>query len=304
MRMKRIVLFSYCLSFSIFLSAQKLHFTDRSNVWQQLYVNLTGPAPVLYYSTYNFIRDSVVGLRQYQLFNFYTTYHGYAGTLVREDTLSKMIYVIDPYNDSEVVLMNYNLAVGDTFNTYCYPVSGQYIVAGIDSTYINATWHKVWHFSRNVGAGFSPWSDVIEGIGCIQTPMFMLGDIGIPGEYYFYVYCYSNSGSVPTISPPVRWLDNNTSCITFPRLLETANSESKSFSLFPNPVSQELTINTGGFAHATVAFTNMMGQTVKTVRIDRQTEIIDVRDIMPGTYRVTVSNEIGIQLHKQISIVR
>ncbi len=292
--MKRILFLLLIVCFSMSLSAQKIHFTDTSNVWKELWPQYNDAYPeLLYYKTFSFIRDSIIDSSHYKLFSFKEEYPGVAISFIREDTILKKVFVRDLANDSDIVFMDYNLKVGDTL-TFAY---NKFAVTGIDSTLIDSIWYKVWTFS-----GEFPYINVnvnvIEGIGCIQDPTYMLWDQRRCVECALpFMYCFSNNGIMPVISPAVSYLDNNlthfldntTSCATFPKLYASSlPTKSDKFSILPNPATTSLTI-TSSDKITSVAFSNLLGQTVYSNYYHNDQVQVDVADLPAGLYLVRIN---------------
>ena len=285
--MKKVLLVILAIYCSISVSAQKIHFTDTSNQWKELHVSATGTAgaPEFYYSSYYFTGDTTLDSFKYRNFHFW------AG-VVREDTILKKVYYRDVYSgDTDVVLMDYNLVVGDTFNiNAAISYSCQYLVTGIDSTLINSKWYKVWHFSRKVGSGLIAWADIIEGIGCIQDPSYMA--FGMPSDgAWDYMYCFSNQGITSPLSPPISFLDNTTSCSYYSTVFTPQLQQNNhKITLYPNPATSTLNIQSTD-AIKEVIITNLLGQTIysKPPTANCKLQTIDVATWPPGIYFVKVN---------------
>ncbi len=293
--MKGLMLIILAIYFSTATLAQKIHFTDTSNVWKELGIFSTGGPVDFQYSTYTFIQDTTIDSIHYKRFNFESGYGGGSCSFFREDTILKKVYVrqyhFDTIRDTDIVLMDYNLNVGDTFSGSYFDTiyKFRYVVAGIDSTLINSVWHKVWHFSRDLGGYYSYWCDVVEGIGCIQNPTYMLEPIGVRGEYSYYMYCFSNSGTTPLLSPRVSFLDNSSSCNTFPHLnTNQMRLNVEKITIYPNPTTNRITISTSDRI-TTVAINNLMGQTIYSQLYNSPEVKIDVADLPTGMYFIKIN---------------
>ena len=288
--MKAILVCLCLVCFSWLAIAQKIHFTDISNVWNELHVNNTGGPVVLSYFPYTYSGDTTISGLKYTIFSF---------GAVREDTVSKKVFLRDISHDSDILLMDYNLNAGDTFFTPD-PLTGQYRVDSADSSLINGVWHKVWHFSRNSGLGFfQPWCDIIEGIGCIQDPLYMLLPFGIPGESAEYVYCFSNRGTTPVVAPPVSGFDNSYSCVYYPSLhAPDGGLPQNSLRIFPDPATLELTIQ-AAFRIDQVAILNVFGQTVFSESYNAKEATFDVSGLRPGLYIIQINRSVTRKFLKQ-----
>ena len=201
----------------------------------------------------------------------------------------KKVYIWNLTGD--LVLMDYNLIVGDTFMIDVSSFySCQYVVTGTDSTLINSVPHKVWHFSRfDSTNNYGHWCDVIEGVGCIQGPMYMFQPSGIIGEYGCYMYCFSNQGITPPFSPSVNGMDNATSCTYYSNLNVTPMSlNSSGVIIFPNPTTNELTISASDKI-ANITISNLLGQTTFTQNYNSTQVQVDVSNLPTGIYFIKVN---------------
>src|SRR5690606_5152815 len=150
MIMKNILLLISFLAACSITQAQKIRFTDTSNEWN-LGIGYLGSPPGTFQYSYRYIRDTVINGFTYSDFGF-----GY----VREDSSIKKVYVknlnrvhglfiLQLLDTNEIVLYDYNLQVGDS-QLYTFELDSfkhfKNIVTGIDSTRVNNTWHRLWHF--------------------------------------------------------------------------------------------------------------------------------------------------------------
>jgi len=298
--MIKLLLAFLILGFSLSSFAQKIHFTDTTNIWRELHPQYNAPYPeLLYYNTYSFIRHSTIDSVDYKLFNFGEEYLGVApggSFFIREDTILKKVFVRDLTGDSDLVLMDYNLNVGDTFTT----PNNQFVVIAIDSTLINSVWYKVWSFSEEFPYEWGPYTiNVIEGIGCIQDPSYMLWDLsGCVECTPPSMYCFSNNGITPPLIPPVSFLNNTTSCSTFPALHTNQLQPSHDkMTLYPNPATTsltiqstcQLTIQSTNQPINQIAITNLLGQTLYTQNYNTGQIQIDVSNLPTGMYFVKIN---------------
>ena len=278
--MKKLVLIVISLYFTFSASAQKIHITDTGNVWKEMLLTYNMPNPPIFtYTTYGYQRDTIIGLFHYYRFSF--------GRLIREDTFLNKVYVRDETGDSDMLLMDYSLQVGDTF----IAPNQKYRVVSLDSTLINSVWHKVWIFTAPQG-GIYGTSTIcfVEGLGCIQHPTYMLWGFKNCIECMQpYMYCFSNNGITPALSPPATFLDNTTSCSDFPKLLVDGISlNDNSVKIFPNPASTELTIIAPNII-TSISISNSIGQVYYSDKCNLEKVKIDVAAFPVGMNFVTVN---------------
>lgn len=277
--MKRLLTSFVALLFCTALSAQKIHFTDTSNKWKHVAPTWNDFKPAnLFYSTYSYVKDSIIGSLNYKHFTF---------GVVREDTASGIVYIRDFDGDSDIVLLDYNLNLGDTFfsNYHKYPVVRK------DSTLINSTWHKTWFFDPDLG-GF--WGSdtilVIEGIGCLQHPTFMMNDYSSCVEcLYPYMYCFSNNSTTPPVVPSVNFFNNTTSCYKYAHLqVDELNRPPNNIFVYPNPTSEYLTVSSV-YNISNMTIVDVMGRPVYTFDCNSKEKTIDIARLPSNIYFLKVN---------------
>jgi hypothetical protein len=169
---KRIVLLTILFLLCIHSFAQKIQFTNNTNVWSVIdsTIGCCIPIPTAYTTAHYDITVSVNG-RTYQ-----RLYDPQVGDfLVRED--SNRVYLVQYNTDdsSERVLYDFNLQQNDTLRTVYTQDTYVAWVSTLDSTQIYGTWYKVWHFTGldyglDSTRNFS--YNVIEGMGCTNGPYY------------------------------------------------------------------------------------------------------------------------------------
>lgn len=286
--MKRVLLLLFITSFCLATHAQKIYFTDTSNIWKELQPQYNDNDPwILNYYSYSFTADTTFDSLEYRNFGF-----GW----IRDDTASNQVYLRSA--DSDIVLMNYNLNVGDTFVGPYY----KFPVLKVDSTLINSVWHKVWYFPFYDGGWYSSTDTifVVEGIGCLEDPLFMVTDYsGCVECGQPFIYCFSNDSITPALSPTVAWLDNSTSCATFPHLgLDRVHANNNEIQIYPNPANNDLYI----IATRTIqriVISNTLGQPILDRKYSEKEIHVDLRNFSAGLYFIKVNGRTVSKLIKQ-----
>ena len=292
--MKKILLIVFSGFLSFLASAQKIHFTDTSNVWHVLDTYDGGSVHHIF--SYN--GDTVINSNAYKIMlcpGQWASYPlCYSGTdchsFIREDTILNKVFVLT--NDTEQVLMDYNLNIGDSI-LYKNINHQIYIdkVSGIDSTIINSVYHKVWYFTNLIypPGGPKPMYSVIEGVGCLDGPLFM----PYPnwGLNDFFLTCFYHSSTNPLVSPSVLdesnsiYFNNHTSCTVG---INAASKTISGYTLSPNPATTSLTI-TATNKITNITITNLLGQTVYTHECNTEKVEISVTDLPTGVYFVKIN---------------
>ena len=86
-------------------------------------------------------------------------YNGYYAGAIRQDSIAKKVYIVNPNSVVEELLYDFNLQVGDSVNTYLN-MMGTDTVQAIDSVLVNNSYHKRWLLNSCYNAY------LIEGVGC------------------------------------------------------------------------------------------------------------------------------------------
>ncbi len=268
--MKRLILLLVITCASAATFAQKIHFSDTSNYWKVI----------------SFDPDHAISSDMWHF-----TGNVLNGSVVREDTVTHKVYAISThapdYDTNEHLLYDYNLQLGDTIKTHY----ARHIVSALDSIQINGIWHKVWDFqgvwgdtaasTGNMLAGYK----VLEGVGCLSTPMFP--DFPFGFEVYGEVVCFENKGNKPTFSSnPIYYFDNTASCTKSFGLgvgnVAAANAQPV---LFPNPVTEATLLYLPANFEGTVSIVSVAGRVVYKQQITGQTSITIAEKITaPGMY--------------------
>ena len=256
------MLLMHCLA-----NAQKIRFTDTSNIWTEGFYH---PDYTSINRIYNGDNVTINGI------NYVSGYE-----LRREDTLQNKVYM--KYNDAddttEHLLYDYNLSIGDSFTSIAYrnlipSDTFIYSVTQLDSVKINNIWHKVWTFmnvyATNISLYYYPPYTIIEGIGCtsgldkpLMPRMF---------ESMRHILCFENNGSIVTVPIPTGgyYLSPQTCALSIAR--NVVNNHTITIS--PNPANQYSKIT---FPHTIqsgrLTITDVLGKTICNKTINNKPEI-------------------------------
>lgn len=268
--------------------AQKIHFTDSTNIWHEQISFFNDFDPYIEYYTFHYVSDTVFAGHTYRKVNHSVEYY-FAGNFsyVREDTVARKVYFWDYEHDSDIVLYDYNLAVGDTFKVR-YTCDNRYVVLGMDTVQINGTWHTVWEFSNRIGGlcGTNFRSYIIEGVGCINDPFYQLWEGGVEPPQPS-VYCFLSNGITPPLSKTIHVLNNLSSCRANTEILRGNHT-----CLAAYPVPAVNFINITGVQETTqLTITNTLGQVMCTQLIGSSGIKLDITSFAPGVYSIRTGKE-------------
>lgn len=159
------------------------------------------------------------------------TIPGYKGA-IRQDTLARKVFFVTPNDTTEQLLFDFNMQVGDTVQGYTEDSAfGKDTVQAIDSILIGNSYRKRWLLSP--GANY--YIQLIEGIGSTYAMMAQSWSYASNAPDY-YLGCFSQNGI--TLYP-----DSTSNCQVIVGVISDY-SKNISIVLFPNPFTNEFTIQT------------------------------------------------------------
>lgn len=287
------IIFSVILFFvAINLSAQSyVPFPTDSARWKMSYRSSASQCLALLAEFQDTIGgDTVIGMTTYQkIYQSGVSYDqmcyilplGYIGC-IRED-LSKHIYLRLPQSNSDTLIYDFNLTVGDTVKGYvanCDTI----IVDSIDSVLIQSNYRKRFNCSSHTTSFCFANCSIIEGIGGTQGLLCPMGNY----ESFFYLDCFNLYGQ--TIYP-----DTITSC---PLIVAGIEHHSEIlFSIFPNPskdfvkiqFNQNIISTTPNF---TIELSDVTGKIIRTEDYPKVENSINIEkgNLPDGIYFFKISN--------------
>lgn len=261
--------------------AQKIRFTDSTNIWWEQGTWIEIPAASYIYHKYHYTGDSLIGGENYRmLFDMYCTKKFPEATnpfptkncklqfvgFVREDTTDGIVY-FGKYTSSvfaEDTLYNYNWQVDDTFSTGFG--SNQVAVLAIDTVFISADTHRVWQLQYfDAVTGDNEDFHVIEGIGNTKGMFRHLDGLQPSTTSSTSLFCFRHETSNPPLSKAVDAFDNQNSCVT--SVEKTRAVQRKEAAVIPHPANSGSYIQFPYRLTGTVVILNQLGQVVISERI-------------------------------------
>lgn len=246
-------------------------FPDSGALWHVLFESQSSPSN--YHAEYIDVSlggDTIIGSYTYRKIKEDGIYKG----ALREDTLNKTIFFFGSYfnmgADTETVLYDFNLQVGDTTSVgYLGLNDSPRTVTSIDSILIDGQYRKRYHIYTQGG-----WNDVwVEGIGSL-TYLFLPFDYQF--EWHWSLICFSENGvskylidpNDPYTPHPFGMLITNPSCTSG---IEQQN-ERISVKVEPNPFSDILVITPSDLSSQyDAAIIDVLGKQVFHQVIDGET---------------------------------
>lgn len=277
---KSILILILILQLSIVKGQQYFPFPDSGAIWNNAYFNYALQDTM--YSQYRIIGDTIFELTPYHklyllndtsLSPSNTTYVG----ALREQ--SKKIFFRYKECQHEILLYDFTKQVGDSIHSLFseYEIGScdstttfNGIITGIDSTLINGTYRKVYH----IGPWYPDW---IEGIGSLAG---LLDPIPpqITGYDTWELVCFKMNDEVLYLNP------NYNTCfpLTVGISKNTINSNNR-IKIYPNPVTNIITIEFLGNEYKYLTFYNNSGQIINRYKISNLKTIqLNKNDFSPG----------------------
>ncbi|MCJ8289073.1 MAG: T9SS type A sorting domain-containing protein [Crocinitomicaceae bacterium] len=236
-----------------------------------------------YFYTYNnFGIDTIEGIQYNRL------YQDWAGPIGHYRIDSLKVYYRSDYaavyspdqhgayipGGGEYLLYDFGLSVGDTFQIV---PNGEIVLNEIDSILIDGFYYRTFHFNEPY-----PWYQPleyywIEGIGS-STGFYPVFDYF---EDQLYFKCFWNNGLI--------YYTNGIDCFDESLGIE---EEKIGYSIFPNPVTNVLNIETQTAEEINGQLTNLSGQVVLTFKLSGSESLIHVDHLKKGIYFLKLNREI------------
>ena len=259
--------------------AQKIRFTDSTNVWHESGWSQSGSGGTHYsfLHSYHYNGDTMInGYHYRKLFDDYK-YVGIAQSgksldkigYVREDTLTGRVYIMGLGGVMvDSLVLDYNITVGDTVhnNPNFYP---RYLskVSGVDSALINGVYHKVWElkFCDTLGV-LKETYHYVEGIGDIfGMSHAWVGAPYHPAFYHHRLRCYNNNGIQPVLPQKIDDFDNQAVCIV--NVDEVAITGGGPIKIIPHPANSSGYLQFPRAFSGSIVILNQLGQVIISDRV-------------------------------------
>ncbi len=279
-------------------------FPDSNAIWNVTYGGYQAPSCSKY--SYTLFGDTIVNSKTYkkirkQYSNYPYSTSGYcdwccpsptnivySGAL-REDTIARKIYYLPVGNNTDTLLYDFTLTVGNSiplgWNNWC---SSMY-VGSVDSVLIGTNYRKRWNMHISNNDCLSAYaSSVIEGIGNTFGLLERLDFFESGGN----LDCFSQNNK--TLYP---MYSETSGCGLVTSIDELS---AVGFSVSPNPLSSQTTLTFDNqLQNATLTLYNCFGQKVKEIiNINEQTIILTRDNLKNGLYFVHLTQgnyEVAVQ---------
>lgn len=289
----QLLIFATIISFTSYGQTSVYHpFPDSSAIWnisaQGCCWNLCPSPPTVnpvlgdFNFSYSIIGDTIINSITYHkllksgtehehcafgnfIDNWYS-FSDYVGAF-RQDTAMRKLFLVMPSNNTECLLYDFNLTVGDSVGGGCLGFSPCAAISSIDSILIGNSLRRRFNLSTPF-----PYT-IIEGIGSTSGLLEPL----CPFEYSGTLKCFSQNGE--TLYP-----DTVTSCQLLTSI-KNVSANSSSTKVFPNPFHTSTTFEVNSdFKNAELKIYNTFGVQVRQVKITSQNTTINRDELSDGIY--------------------
>jgi hypothetical protein len=192
------------------------------------------------------------------------------------------------YDSTEFILYDFNYSIGDTINNCKFNSNNSYYLQDIDSVLLNNNEYRTKYIISE--------SELIEGIGNLKGLFWSCGSTNV-SNFSPSLICFSVNNSQNLIN----FTSISGECLLPTGIHDKTNKKNnKSFSIFPNPATDKITISSGQFAkNENIEIYNSLGSLVKNIPLppskgDREAvseTSIDISTFPKGMYVVKVGSE-------------
>lgn len=289
MSKKLTIAFMFLLALTASAQTSIYHpFPDSNATWCDYAASNNSGALSETYSTYELNGQATINgivynrLLHYQITDFLDTNTLY----IRQDAALKKVWIYIPGTNSDTILYDFNLQVGDTLNQREYWAMNfqspdYWIVSSIDSILINGSYRKQFHYSNTLNP--TCFASMIEGIGADHGLRFPPSSCF---EYYAALRAFHQDGTI-------LYGDSLYPCHDFNSGV-TEQNINKSSSVFPNPfhTSAQLEFNSGNDKTELIIY-NSLGAPVASKNIISRTTSINRDGLPDGIYFYKIINQKG-----------
>ncbi len=263
---------------------------DETSVWRVNSAQMNSGASCLTHwaKTYTLDRDTLIGAVNYKILDCHTFKYSEPTDCNGSETTSsiegfirqnesEVFYSVN--GNSEVLLFDWSLGVGDTIPEAIYPpdIAGyQVTVESIDSVLIGNQWLKRFHPDIVDG-----W--ILEGVGHSGGILEFMGS-SLSGSHN--LFCYGENG-VPVYP-------TNSDCSFF---VGIENEEQKGLTISPNPSTGIFRIETD--QRSTYRIHDLFGRNIQVGQTGGKTDI-DLSEHPNGIYLITVETENRVSTTKLV----
>ena len=308
------------LSLTLNVTAQRIRFTDKTNIWNTLSNNVDGYVGSTYYA-YK-ATDTFIHGNWYQILEpvgpwvhdlawgtcaGIATLSGLYGVFVREDTLAQKVYYFSVDDSAEHTLYDYTMSVGDSISLSTPSGIHTDTVASIDSVLYAGHYYKIFNMERNY--------TVLEGVGCTNSPVLptKFGGCFEGGES---LICFFENSMRPALHAPIGCYAYESSCFIDVASFDNTGSCGEALSvtsskipgaaitISPNPAFDHINIALNEHhTNSTISVYDMTDRCIFRSSAEQQTALtINTSSWTEGLYMVIIQDNSGILKKEKIVV--
>lgn len=204
---------------------------------------------------------------------------------IRQDTSNNIVYIRDDNQNTDVVLYDFNLQVGQVYpNTYNNNSTDTLVVVSEDSIMIGNSYARKWELGikSNDSIAWPGYVSIIEGVG---STFGIVSPLALPFENNHWLSCYS-------LDDIVLYPDSTAYCDKSIGI-KSMDQEKLTFSLYPNPTKNYLNISINNMypVKGELKVINVNGTEVFRSIVEEELTQIDIGFLCKGVYFIQFSNE-------------
>jgi len=281
-----------------------------SNVYVNSYGGNSPTAAITLFTLVNFINPSDQQLRNWNLGDILSSYHWYGQAPFHSDVSETITSVV---TNKVVAAHTTDYVLTGSTGTCSYPgvfITCHFICSDgsytfYDSVYPIIDTNHMPEESSYTGSYifYFPNDSMYHSIApayTLVTPCYAFSGLGGFRETANYklgigmTYYYEIDGNPEFESTTLSY---------FPVSVDNLHQKTLSYQIFPNPATDELTINTTSALPYTITLQNVLGQTVQTTHTTKQQQTINVSNLPAGVYNVCITDEGGNRYNDKVVIV-
>lgn len=210
-----------------------------------------------------------------------TTYLNVYKGAIRQDTAARKVFIVPPTGNTEELLYDFTMQVGDTVRGYIesQQQNNPDRVLSIDSVLVGNSYRKKWNIDNQYSISF------IEGIG---------------STYGLVEYSFSNATDQLMISiscfqqnSQTLYPDTSSNCLQIGILFDAINGDDPNTDLlnvFPNPCRGSVNLDFGKSTTCEIILTDLSGRLIFQQQIFNQSRC-SIDKLESGSYMLTVLDE-------------
>lgn len=258
-----------CPSIVSFTENYSITITEDTVINSQIYHKLSVPAVIKSYDTTICNHVSL----------------GYKGAF-RQDVLNKKVFFMSPSSNTESLLYDFNIEVGDTIKGLTASYTDT--VFSIDSVLVGSSYHKRWNFNQEFNIS------LIEGVGLTYGLIELSPGNAIGNFPYFNITCFSNNNI--SLYP-----NSSINCELITSLNKTDNHFNQ-IKIFPNPSTGALKVCFDKINITEIRITDIFGNMVfREVQLTGTD--FEIKELNSGTYTLTLIDSNNKRINYKIIII-